>query len=62
MQACLIGNLSNQKNNETWELVQIGVVGRRKIKKVPQVSVGNSSTLGGLQKSKKSQVPECIKD
>ena len=36
--------------------------GRKKIKKV-QVSVGNSSKLGGgLRKSKKSQVPEGTKN
>ena len=50
-----LGKLSNRKSNETWELVQIG---RRKSKK-SQVSVGNSSKLGGgvfrNQKSPKFQ-------
>ena len=60
----VLGKLSNRKSNETWELVQLrgggGVVEKSN---KPQVSVGNSSKLGGgLQKSKKSQVPEGIKD
>ena len=57
-----LGKLSNQKSNGTWELAKMGG-GSSKNQKSPKFNWEKFKIRGwGLQKSKKSQVLEGIKD